>query len=159
MSDPFIEAVLDGDIEAVRSGLAHGRDPNIPDRHGWIALHRAATCQNEEIGNLLIEFGSSLTATGTDQWTPLHLAAVSGCFKMVKVLVDAGADIDALSVRGDTPLHLCSASCSTESAQTLLEAGANAKLANHNGLSPLAKAKNDGCEALAHVIERWLNKP
>jgi ankyrin repeat protein len=158
MQDSFIEAVRDGDIEAVRAGLANGRDPNLPDRYGWIALHRAATCENGEVGKLLIEAGSSLTATGTDEWTPLHLAAVSGSSTMVKVLAEAGADVNALSICGDTPLHLCVISRQAESAQTLLEAGANPNLENQKGLTPLAEANMDGSNAVADVIHHWLNR-
>lgn len=158
MRDPFIEAVLEGNAEVVRAGLANGRDPNLPDQYGWIALHRAATCQNEEVGILLINAGSSLTATGTDEWTPLHLAAVSGSFPMVKVLVEAGAEVDALSYCGDTPLHLCVTSCNGESAETLLKAGANPNLANQKGLTPLTKARSANCSSVADVINDWLNK-
>jgi ankyrin repeat protein len=155
MPDPFIQAVLDNDAEAVRIALANGRDPNIPDQYGWIALHRAATNETADIGKLLVQAGSSLTATGTDEWTPLHLAAVSGSAAMVKLLVSAGAEVNALSYCGDTPLHLCVISCNSASAQALLAGGANPTLANHKGLTPMEKAQNEGCLSVAELIRSW----
>jgi len=153
MPDPFIQAVIDNDVEAVRAGLANGRDPNLPDQYGWIPLHRAAANDSAEVGEILLQVGSSLVATGTDDWTPLHLAAISGSSRMVKVLVAAGAPVDALSYCGDTPLHLA---FYPESAETLLKAGANPTLPNHKGLTPLARAQNLGYSAVADLIRNWI---
>src|SRR5215470_18366939 len=97
MREPFIQAVIDDDSVAVAEGLAKGRDPNDADQYGWIPLHRAAANDSAQVAKLLLQAGSSLTATGTDGWTPLHLAAVSGSSEVVKILVAAGADINALS--------------------------------------------------------------
>ena len=156
MRDPFIQAVLDNDTEAVRIALANGRDPNIPDQYGWIALHRAATNETPDVAKLLVRAGSSLTATGTDDWTPLHLAAVSGSSAMVKFLVSVGAEVNALSYCGDTPLHLCVTSCNPESARVLLAGGANPTLANHKGLTALEKAQSERCASVAEVIRSWV---
>jgi uncharacterized protein len=155
MPDPFIQAVIDNDEEAVRAGLANGRDPNLPDQYGWIPLHRAAANNSARVAMLLLQAGSSLTAVGTDRWTPLHLAAVSGSSDMVKVLVEAGAEVDALSYCGDTPMHLCIISRSVESVQTLLQAGANPHLLNDAGVSPLAAAQEEECTGIVKLIERW----
>src|SRR5262245_22566714 len=105
--DPFIQAVIDNQREAVITDLANGRNPNTPDEFGWIPLHRAAANNSAAVAKVLLQAGSSLTATGTDEWTPLHLAAVSGSSEVVELLIAAGADVDALSKFGDTPLHFC----------------------------------------------------
>jgi ankyrin repeat protein len=153
MPDPFIQAVIDNDVEAVRTGLTNGRDPNLPDQFGWIPLHRAAANDSAEVAELLLRAGSSLVAIGTDDWTPLHLAAISGSSRMVKVLVAAGAPVDALSYCGDTPLHLA---FYPESAETLLKGGANPTILNLKGMTPLARAQNLGYSAVADVIRRWI---
>jgi ankyrin repeat protein len=106
----------------------------------------------------LLQAGSSLTATGTDDWTPLHLAAASSSPAMLKLLVEAGAEVDALSICGDTPLHLCVTSCNVESAKTLLDAGAIPDVENHKGVTPLMSAQNDGCTAIAELIQRYTTK-
>ena len=104
---------------------------------------------------LLLDAGSSITATGTEEWTPLHLATVSGSSRMVKVLVDAGAPIDAVSCYGDTPLHLC---YEVSSASILLEAGADPDRLNHKGLSPLMNAEKYGYTELAALIKEWAGR-
>lgn len=156
--DAFIQAVLDNNCEAVIQGLSEGRDPNRPDQYGWIPLHRAATNGTAEALKILLQAGSSLTATGTEGWTPLHLAAVSGSSEAVKALVEAGADVDALSLYGDTPLHLCVAPCNVTSAETLLRAGAKPDLLNKKGLSPLVKAQQEGCNSIAQLLQDWGKK-
>lgn len=155
MPDAFIEAVIANDSHTVRAALARGRDPNLPDQYGWIALHRAAANNSAEVAMLLLDAGSSITATGTEEWTPLHLAAVSGSSRMVKVLVDAGAPIDAPSCYGDTPLHLC---YEVSSARILLQAGADPDRLNHKGLSPWMKAEKYGDTEVAAFIKSWPDK-
>jgi uncharacterized protein len=155
MRDPFIQAVIDDNEEAVRTGLANGRDPNLPDQYGWIPLHRAAANNSARVAKLLLQVGSSLSAVGTDRWTPLHLASVSGSSNVVKLLVEAGAEVDALSYCGDTPMHLCITSRSVESVQTLLQAGANPHRVNDEGVSPLAAAREEECTGIVKLIERW----
>jgi len=54
MPDPFIQAVIDNDVEAVRAGLSDGRDPNFPDQYGWIPLHRAAANDSAEVAEILL---------------------------------------------------------------------------------------------------------
>jgi ankyrin repeat protein len=153
MRDFFIQAVIDDQCEAVVNELAIGRDPNAPDEFGWIPLHRAAANNSVAVAKILLEAGSSLSATGTDAWTPLHLASVSGSAEVVEMLIAAGADPDALSVFGDTPLHLCVTSCDVRAAEMLLRAGANPHVLNRKGLSPLAKARNKRCAAIADLLE------
>jgi ankyrin repeat protein len=155
MIDPFIQAVIDGNTEIVASGLERGRNPNQPDRFGWIPLHRAAANDRAEVANLLIAAGSSIEARGTDCWTPLHLAAVSGSASVVSLLVEAGANVNAQSEFGDTPLHLCVISRNVESAGALLTGGALLTVENKKGLSPLADAEARGRTALSELFSRW----
>src|SRR5882724_3317034 len=116
MHDPFVQAVIDGDMDAVASGLVQGRDPNQSDRFGWVALHRAAANDKEDVARLLIAAGALLEVRGTDGWTPLHLAAVSGSTNVISLLVEIGADVNAQSSVGDAPLHLCVTSRCVDSA-------------------------------------------
>lgn len=152
-TDPFVHAVLDNQSEAVIAGLKSGRDPNAPDRFGWIPLHRAASCNAAAVAKILVDAGSSLTARGTDGWMPLHLAAVSGSADVVELLINAGADVNARSKAGDTPLHLCITSRNERAARMLLEAGANPKLLNKKRISPLAKAKEKGCTSIRKLLK------
>ncbi len=88
--DEFIRAVLQNDLKAIVRSLKAGRDPNLPDQYGWIALHRAAAEHRDRIAGVLVEAGSSLSAGGTEGWTPLHLAAVSHSERVVEILCVPG---------------------------------------------------------------------
>src|SRR5207249_4925820 len=102
----FVLAVIAGEVDRVREMHAAGVSVTEPDQFGWLPLHRAAANDRDEIIRLLVEWGSPLEATGTEQWTPLHLASVSRSPRAVAALVEAGANIHARSVFGGTPLHL-----------------------------------------------------
>ena len=99
------------------------------DQYGWLLIHRAAANDRCEIIKLLVEWGSPLEATGTEQWTPLHLASVSMSSRAVGALIEAGANVHARSVFGATPLHLAVGSVVTEASletvRVLLSAGAD----------------------------------
>lgn len=162
MPDEFIRAVLENDIKRVNRDLKKGRDPNIPDEYGWIALNRAATTSHVRIAELLIRAGSSLSARGTEGWTPLHLAAASESKLVLAVLIRAGANVNDQSSLGDTPLHLCvksdrvTALLGTEAARRLLKAGARVDVINSEGPSPLEKAEALGVSKLADMFRLYL---
>ncbi len=157
--DEFIRAVLQNDLKAIVRSLKAGRDPNLPDQYGWIALHRAAAEHRDRIAGVLVEAGSSLSAGGTEGWTP-SLAAVSHSERVVEILLRAGADINSQSSHGDTPLHLCvmpenvDAVLGLRAPWLLLSAGANTGLKNNEGLTALEKAKAAGAKRVENCIRR-----
>ena len=69
------QAVIDGNIEAVKQHIAAGADVNAKDDwSGSTPLHRAATFGYKEIAELLIAKGADVNAgTGSGE-TPLDLA-------------------------------------------------------------------------------------
>jgi ankyrin repeat protein len=168
MQDEFIRAIFQNDLKRIVRDLNGGRDPNLPDRYGWIPLHRAAASNRARIAQVLLDAGSSLTACGTEEWTPLHLAAVSLSAAAISVFVRAGADPNVPSNRGDTPLHLCVISdklysylgtkAGTKTARLLLRAGASLPLTNREGLSPLTKAEQEQATRMAAFFRRYLEK-
>ena len=102
----LVLAVIAGEIDRVREMHAGGLSVIEPDQYGWLPIHRAAANDRDEIIRLLVEWGSPLEATGTDDWTALHLAAISWSCHAASELLKAGANVHARSYCGDTPLHL-----------------------------------------------------
>jgi len=96
----LVLAVIAGEIDRVREMYAEGVSVTEPDQYGWLPIHRAAANDRDDIIRLLVEWGSPLEATGTEQWTPLHLASVSRSPRAVRALLEAGADIQARSAFG-----------------------------------------------------------
>ncbi len=159
MIDKFIQAAMDGNLGFIVDQLRAGHDPNSPDQHGWIALHRAALKNRVKVIKVLIEHGSSLTALGTDGWMPLHLATVSASLDAVRTLLEAGADTNAQSEFGDTPLHLSIISQNPKIVRLLLEGGADPSVKNEKGLTPVEKARNESKTALVALMEKPVKRP
>ena len=103
------DAVLDGDIEAVKQHIAAGTDVNaIDDDWGAPPLHLAADQGYKEIVELLIAKGADVNAKNKFGSTPMHKAARRGQKEVNELLIDNGADVNAKNNRGRTALDLAS---------------------------------------------------
>lgn len=92
-------ACFHGDLKQARSLLDKGASIKYRDRHGWLALHWAASSNTPDIARMLIKAASSdmttrafksyinAQAKGTG-WTPLHVAVVRGSLETLEVLLD-----------------------------------------------------------------------
>ena len=123
---PLLDATKRGDVQAVRSLLAEGADPNAAQGDGLTALHVAAQEGYLEIAEALLGAGADVEAkTRIGDYTPLHLAAQEANAPVARVLLEAGADPAAVTTNtGATPLHLAAKAIGGEGAvRTLLDAG------------------------------------
>jgi len=153
----FVLVIIAGEIDRVQEMQAAGASVSEPDQYGWLPIHRAAANDRAEIIPLLIEWGSPLEATGTEQWTPLHLASVSMSSHAVAALLQAGANIHARSVYGATPLHLAVSPTVTEqllkTVRLLVSAGAVIDAPDGKGKTPLDEAREIGNQDLQKILE------
>ena len=123
----LLDATRRGDVEAVRTLLTDGADPNEALGDGLTALHVAAQEGRLEIARILIQAGADVAAkTRLGGYTPLHLASGAAHVALVRSLIEAGADpAAATTTTGVTPLHLgAKALHGEEVARVLLESGA-----------------------------------
>ncbi len=126
---PLLDAVLGGDIAAVRATLAQGADANERDSDGTTALHHAARLGALEIADQLIAAGAEVDAGTRYGITPLALAAASGGAELVTRLLAAGADPGATSREGQTVLMNAALNGTPAMIETLLSHGANVNAA------------------------------
>ncbi|MEZ5354789.1 MAG: ankyrin repeat domain-containing protein [Bryobacteraceae bacterium] len=110
------EAIDRGDVEAVRSLLGQGKDPN--SRFNGIRetdmilqsetpLLHALSRGHEAIAVLLLERGADARAESARHDPALHVAVSQGMTDAVRVLLAMGADPNRVSRRdGGTPLWL-----------------------------------------------------
>jgi len=124
------DAVMRGDVDAIRSLLQQKVDVNAAQGDGMTALHWAVYRDDLDTARMLIKSGADLTAkTRVAAITPLYLAASNGNVAMIEALLSAGADANLANDLGTTPLMQASAAGSVEAVKLLLEHGAmvNAK--------------------------------
>ena len=97
----------------VRSLLAKGADPDVPDRGGRTAVHAAARIGAIETVAALLAAGGDPNKRDEDGNTPLHLAAnasqptlVNQSIATIRVLLAAGADPCIHNARGLFPYSI-----------------------------------------------------
>src|SRR6267154_6798058 len=83
-SNAFLRAALIGDLEAVKSLLNGGVNPDARDTFGRTALIEAAFGRQIHIVEFLISQGADLNARDRDGWTALMEAASKGQPKIVQ---------------------------------------------------------------------------
>jgi ankyrin repeat protein len=75
-----------GQIPGVMWMLAHGASPNIPDDHGWTAVHQAASRGNARILKAVLEAGGNFGRPDHDGHTPIDIARKAGKGKLVAMM-------------------------------------------------------------------------
>ena len=123
---PVADAAMAGDLEAVRSLLDGGSDPDVAHGDGMTGLHWAARNGDRETAELLLDAGADLTTvTRVGAHTPLHVAARAAAPRVVQALLTRGADPSAVTTTGTGPLHFAAASGSRAVVLALIAAGAD----------------------------------
>src|SRR5688572_17838368 len=137
------DAMMRGDVAAVRALIQKKADVNAPQGDGATALHWAVYRDNVEAVDLLVRAGAKSTANRTGM-TPLAMAALYGNPQIVDRLLKAGADAKSLGPNGETMVMFAARNGNPEVIRLLVEAGANV-----NAREPLR-----GTTALMWAIEQ-----
>ncbi len=116
----LVDAVRQGDHEAVRSLLAENVDVNAPQGDGATALTWAAHRNDHEAVEMLLGAGANPNAANDYGVTPLSLACTNGDAPMVGKLLAAGADPNLAQLSGETPLMTCARAGNLEAVQAIL---------------------------------------
>lgn len=147
----FFGAIVLGRVEEVRTYLQ--ADPSLanaknPCAHLYPALFFAAISGQEEVAELLLEFGADLNIEERG-FTPLHGAASFGRTCMAEWLLAHGAEVNALMPYAGTPLHLAAYGGHQPVVDLLLQHGADPQIRTKDGETAADKAREKGHEALA----------
>ena len=99
LADPaLIISVKCNRTDMIASILHQGGDPNVPDSHGFNALHHAINYLNVDIVNFVVQNSLvplDLAARDPDGCTPLVLAAKHTCCKFVEILLKSKTSTSA----------------------------------------------------------------
>lgn len=148
----MFDFVIEGNLPEIVKAIDNGFDVNEADEYGYILLHRACVNHQLEIVSLLIQRGSNLEKTATDDWTPLHLAAVSGASGCFRLLVNAGANPNRQDCNGRSPLHLSITGRNPDLAAELINLGSSKQLTDSDGLTPLELAQQKKATEFYEVL-------
>ena len=118
------QAVVDGDIEQVKSLISKGADINSRNRMDWTPLHTAIQNRQQAVIELLIATGADVNAKDNSGRTPLLVAVNTGQKDVVALLITKVADVNAMGSRGDNALSLAKKRGDTEIVELLLKHGA-----------------------------------
>lgn len=118
------------DIEAVSFLLEQGATLN--NKH-ISPLFVAATPQNKELADLLMQYGVDPNDDIGDGKTALFLAISRPYANATAFLLDLGADPNHVLSDGNTPLHWACDYNKNEIVQQLIENGASLEVSNNNG--------------------------
>lgn len=139
----------DASVQEVRSLLARGVSPNVPDSNGRTAVHAAAAAGALDMLRAILAGGGNPRIRDKDGGTPLHLASdaslpaisVRESISAIRLLLQSGADANGADAGSRTPLHLAARSHDLPGGiAALLRAGANPNATDREGNSPLHAA-------------------
>ncbi len=120
----FHQAIINGDVNEVKSILSRGMDVNVKNRRGWTPLHTAIDRQQKEIIQLLLDKNANVNLTDNNGETPIHLTVKSGQKDIVELLIEKGADLNITNVRFENALSLAKKGGHTEIVELLVGHGA-----------------------------------
>lgn len=149
------EAVAAGDVDAVRSLLNEGADPELPLVGGLTPLMRASARDDSMVIEALVAGGADVNAPGLESVTALHIAAELNADRAVQTLLGMGAEVAARSANGMNALDHAAAGGGVAVMRTLVDAGldpnapSNARTQGHGypvdtGPPPLSIAVRSG---------------
>jgi ankyrin repeat protein len=121
----LIQAVRDGNVEAVRALIKQNVNVNTPQADGATALHWAAYQDDLTMADVLIAAKAAVNAANQLGVTPLYLACENGSALMVGKLLKAGASPNVALPSGETLLMTAARAGSASVVRALLAAGAD----------------------------------
>lgn len=101
-------AAMLGHSRVIRTLLAAGANPSLPNSRGMLPLHLAATYKRAAAACLLLEAAPhTASAVAPDGSTPCHMAAQKGAAAIVRAMLDAAPELALAKMEtGATPLHM-----------------------------------------------------
>ena len=157
---PLHVAAFQGHGAAAQALIAAGADPGLLDRQRYDAVTIVAVRNDvPTLKTLLASGASAKLVTSPYDGTALIAAAHLGHADVVKALIGAGAPLDHVNNLGWTALIEAvilgdGGPAHQEIVRMLLDAGADPSIADGDGVTPLAHARERGYRAMVALLER-----
>ena len=145
-------AARTGNVDTVKSLLAHGADANAKENsRGQTALMWAVAEKHPEVARVLIDRGADVRAHSTNGFTPLLFAAQQGDLDAARMLLEAGANVNEAAPEEGSTLVVATHSGHEALALFLLEKGADPNAADAYGITALHYAMLKGLARVSGV--------
>ena len=145
-------AIVEGDVDRVRSLLTCTESLYTTDNKGSTSLHSAARGSNEEIVRLVLKHLQDTEMQDDDGMTPLHVASRYGCREIVEILLEHGAKVGALSTDLSTPLHEAALGGNDAIVKRLLDAKAAPTAVDVQLQTPISHASSLGFDQVVETL-------
>ncbi|XP_014272199.1 ankyrin repeat, PH and SEC7 domain containing protein secG-like [Halyomorpha halys] len=154
---PLHRAVVDGDKVKLEEMLRHGEDGDDEDGtpFNYTTAHWAAMKSDDDILELLNDFGTNMSAVDETDMRPLHVAALAGNSVALMWLLENTYDIESTDIYEQTPLHLAALNGRLQAVKILVEHGASMEATDEFGMTPICIAAARG---FSHVVHFLLQK-
>ena len=123
----LVDAIKQGNLDAVRALLTRRADVNAGELDGTTPLHWAVRADDSGTVAMLLGAGARADVANRYGITPLWLAATNGNAAMIATLLKAGAQVDAALPSGETALLVAASSGNADAVRTLLQHGADVR--------------------------------
>lgn len=144
----LIEAARDGDMPAIKAGLARGDDIHEVDKDGMDALMMALLHYEKDIAELLFENGANPNAKDKHGHSALLWAIWRQFVKLAEKLIEAGADVNFRAEDGKTALMYVAAHPHMKDhhhlVHLLMDKGANVDVMDNQGHNAMYLAAMNG---------------
>jgi ankyrin repeat protein/L-ascorbate metabolism protein UlaG (beta-lactamase superfamily) len=120
---------------------------------GIKALHLAAQLGQNEIVDLLIARGASITTKNDSGATLLHNAAIGRLLELSRRLIEGGAPLNERDARGRTPLHYAAKQGSVDIVGLLIKKGADPNIKGNDERTALHIAEDWGFKEIIQTLK------
>ena len=148
--EDFFKAIKTDDAGTVRTLLARGFDPNVPDPSGQNGLFLAIREPSLNVANVLIDWPKTkVESRNKANESPLMIASLKGHTAIVKKLIERDADVNK---PGWTPLHYAATFGHLEIMTLLLDNHAYIDASSPNESTPLMMAALYGTPSAVKLL-------
>ena len=159
---PLTVAAASGSLSIAKRLIEAGADVNkaadMNERNGLTPLHIAAELAMEDLVELFLAHGASVTSLTATMTTPFYRAARGGSVNILKLLYNAGSDVNAPTWNNYTPIMELVVFSKHELMDLVLSWGADPHLRDDRGESAIDKALRNGDKGALEILWKASSK-